>query len=242
MKYVALALTLSLAACGGGTDNTAAPAAPVAPVAAPAGQDWTQTVAQTGEGYVLGNPNAPIKLVEYGSRLCPTCKAFADQGYATLKDNYVKSGKVSFEFRDFVLSQQDMPLAMLGRCVGADAYFPVMAEMYANQRQFGENLSKADPALLQRIGDAVPAERFQLLGQAMGVIDFVKQRGLPEDRARACLADTALVDRLTKNTQDKGPGGDGTVGGTPTFLLNGRVIDGALSWSQVDTALKAAGA
>ena len=241
-----IALALLLAACGGGAGNSSAPAAPpVAAVPAPAGPDWTQTGAKTDEGDVMGNPNAAIKLVEYGSRLCPTCKAFADQGYATLKDDYVKSGKVSFEFRDFMVhGADDVPAALLGQCVGAEAFFPVMEEMFRNQTQFLDNARGSDPALLQRIQTAPPAERFQLLAQAMGLIEFVKARGLPEDRARQCLANMDEVNKLTKITQDRGPapGGDGTVGGTPTFLINGKVAEGALSWTHVQEALKKAGA
>lgn len=245
MKYaLTFALALSLAACGGGTGgNSTAPAAPVQGAAAPTGQDWTQTVAKTEEGFVMGSPNAPIKLVEYGSRLCPTCKAFADEGYATLKDNYVKSGKVSFEFREFLVhGMQDVPPAALGACVGEAAFFPLMEEMFRNQPQFIETLQKSDPATIQRIDAAPPAQKFVLLAQAMGLIDFVKQRGLPEDRARACLSDMAQIDRLTKITQDRGPGGDKTVAGTPTFLINGKVAEGAISWAQVEEALKRAGA
>ena len=69
-RLLLLALPLALAACGGGNGdaNSSAPAAsPVAAVPAPAGKDWTQVVSKTAEGYVMGNPDAPIKLVEYGS-------------------------------------------------------------------------------------------------------------------------------------------------------------------------------
>ena len=244
MKYLApIALALTLAACGGGAGNTAAPAAPVAGTAAPTGQDWTQVVAKTAEGFVMGNPDAPIKLVEYGSRLCPTCKAFSDEGYQPLTENYVKSGKASFEFREFLVhGMQDVPAAALGACVGEAAFFPLMEEMFRNQPQFLETLQKADQATIQRIDAAPPAQKFVLLGQAMGLIDFVKQRGLPEDKARACLSNMTEIDRLTKITQDKGPGGDKTVSGTPTFLINGKVVEGAIGWSQVEQALKAAGA
>lgn len=247
LKFCApLSLALTLAACGGATTNAGNTQAPlVAAIGAPAGQEWTQTVSRTTEGFVMGNPNAPIKLVEYGSRLCPTCKAFADQGYAALTDNYVKSGKVSFEFREYLVhGAADIPAAVLGRCVGEAAFFPVMEQMFASQQQFVSNFEQAGAAAAQRIEAAPPAQKFVLMADAMGLIEFVKARGLPEDRARACLSDTAEIDKLAKITQDKGPapGGDGTVGGTPTFLVNGDVAEGVLSWGQVEAALKQAGA
>jgi protein-disulfide isomerase len=240
MKYaIALTLALSLAACGGGTGNSTAPAVPVQGAQAPAGQDWTQVSAKTAEGFVMGNPNAPIKLVEYGSRLCPTCKAFADEGYPTLKDNYVKSGKVSFEFREFLVhGPADMPPALLGTCVGAEPFFPLMEQMFANQAQFTDKFAAAQQAMQS----APEAQRFRAMADAMGLVEFVKQRGVPEAKAQACLTDAAEIDRLAKMTQDKGPGGDGTVAGTPTFLINGKVAQGAIGWKQVEEALKAAGA
>lgn len=241
---VALLTAFSLAACGGGTGNTTQ-AAPVAAAAAPAGKDWTQIVARTEQGFVMGNPNAPIKLVEYGSRLCPTCKGLADTGFAPLTQNYVKTGKVSFEFREFLVhGPPDMAPALLGRCVGADAFFPMLEQMFASQTQFTDRWQRMTPAQQQAITTAAPVDAFRLWAENMGLIDFVKERGLPEAQARACIADQAQIDQLTKQTADNGPGpaGSGTVTGTPTLLINGQVADGVVTWSGLEQALKRAGA
>jgi protein-disulfide isomerase len=238
----ALAAVLALAACGDKAGN-GQQAAPVAAQAAPNGQDWTQTVAKTDEGFVMGNPNAPIKLVEYGSRLCPTCGAFAREGFEPLTENYVKTGKVSFEFREFLVhGAMDMPPALIGTCVGAEPFFPLLEEMFANQNSFIDAAQKAPPNVQQAIEAAAPAEKFRLLSEAMGLTEFVKQRGVSADKAQSCLSDAAAIDRLAKITQDRGPGGDGTVTGTPTFLINGKVAQGAIGWPDVEKALKQAGA
>lgn len=244
MKFhAALILTLSLAACGKGGDAPAGPANSVKAVAAPAGQDWTQVVAKTAEGYVMGNPNASLKLVEYGSRLCPTCGAFARDGYRPLTDTYVKTGKISFEFREFLVhGAMDVPPALLGTCVGAEPFFPLLEQMFANQQSLVDALQKAPPAAQQAIEAAPLAQRFRLMGETMGLVDFAKQRGVPAAQVEQCLSNTAEIDRLTKQTQDKGPGGDATVSGTPTFILNGKRLDGAISWPAVEAALKQAGA
>src|SRR3546814_9205378 len=86
-------------------------------------QDWTQVVSKSPEGgFVMGNPNAALKLVEYGSRSCPTCGVFGRDGIPPLEENYVKTGKVSFEFRDFpVHGGPDLGLSTLGRCVSESA-------------------------------------------------------------------------------------------------------------------------
>lgn len=234
---------LALVACSK-SDTTsgtpAAPASPVAAVSAPAGQHWTDTVSQTKEGYVMGNPAAPIKLVEYGSRLCPTCGALAREGYQPLTSTYVDSGKVSFEFREFLVhGALDVPPTLLGNCVDKAAFFPLLEQMYANQQSFLDKIQAAPPAVQQQIQTAKPVDAFRLMAETMGLIDFVKQRGIPEAKARQCLADQGQIDRWTKQTQDKSA--DGTVTGTPTLILNGKKVD-AITWGQLEPLLKAAGA
>ena len=65
--------------------------------------DWTTIVAQTPEGgFLMGNPNAKVKLVEFGSMTCPHCAEFDETACKPLIDNYVKTGLVSCEFRNFV--------------------------------------------------------------------------------------------------------------------------------------------
>ncbi len=243
-RLLLLALPLALAACGGGNGdaNSSAPAAsPLPAVPAPAGQDWTQVVNKTAEGYVMGNPNAPIKLVEYGSRLCPACGAFAREGYEPLVNNYVKSGKVSWEFREFLIhGAPDLPPALLGICAGEATFFPVLEQMYQSQQGFNDKLQAMSPEQQKALQNAKPVDVIKALADQMDLINFVKQRGIPEAKARQCLGDMKEIDRLTKQTQDRGA--DGTVTGTPTFLLNGKPLKGAIGWADVQAALKNAGA
>ena len=240
MKFLAaFAVVLSLAACGGGADNTTA-AAPVAAVAPPAGQDWTQTVAKTAEGYVMGNPNAPIKLVEYGARLCPACKAFADAGFRPLTDTYVKSGKVSFEFRDFLIhGPAELGLAVLGQCVDKSAFFPILEQTYTNQDALNQRMVALTPDQQQALQRGAPAQIVTNWTQAVGGIEFMKERGLPEPKARQCLANQKTLDAITAVTQNAG--GNGAVTQTPTLIVNDAKVNGT-GWPDVEAALKRAGA
>ena len=69
--------------------------------------------------FVMGNPNAKVKLLEIGSLSCPHCKAFDDEGVPTLIENYVKPGKVSWEFRPYVIHGPiDMAANLVIRCNG----------------------------------------------------------------------------------------------------------------------------
>lgn len=240
-RYTILVSALALAACGGSDKggNITAPANSVAAVTAPTGQDWTQVVSKTPEnGYVMGNPNAQLKLVEYGSRTCPTCGAFGQTGMQPLEQTYVKSGKVSYEFRDFMVHAPDLGVATLGHCAGAAPFFPILEQMYLEQPAFLEKLENAAP-FQQSIQGKTPQQQAVAWVEHLGYLDFLKQRGVPEQQARACLADPKLIKEITDLSQaaiDLG------VTGTPTFYLNGQKLDGAVSWPQVEQALKAAGA
>jgi protein-disulfide isomerase len=238
---VALA-ALSLAACGKSeTGTSGSPSAPVATAAAPAGKLWTEVVSKTAEGgFVMGNPNAPIKLIEYGSRLCPTCGAFANTGMKPLEANYVASGKVSYEFRDFMVhGAPDFAPALLGRCAGAGPFFPLLEQMFEAQASILPKMENAQ-AFQAKLASAPPATVPTAWAEQLGYIDFVKQRGIPEAQARACLADTKQVEALAKMTDtasaEKG------VSGTPTFFINGTKADNVVSWPDMEAALKAAGA
>lgn len=62
-------------------------------------------------GRVMGDPAAPVKVIEWGDYQCPYCGAFARDVQPLLVDNYVKTGKVSFEYRDFAFLGPESVLA-----------------------------------------------------------------------------------------------------------------------------------
>ncbi|HEX8262031.1 MAG TPA: thioredoxin domain-containing protein, partial [Allosphingosinicella sp.] len=132
MRSAALALALAGLAA-------AAPNAAAAPArkAAPTAVDWGRTVVATPEGgFRMGNPNARVKLVEYGSLTCGHCAAFSRQGMAPLVATYVKSGRVSYEYRNFILNGLDVAASLVARCGGPARFFPVADKFYATQPQW----------------------------------------------------------------------------------------------------------
>ena len=243
LPIACLLLPLALAACGDDSSKNVtanAPAKPVAAVTAPTGQTWEETVVATPEGgHRMGNPNAPIKLVEYGSRSCPTCGAFGREGMRPLAEKYVNTGKVSYEFRDFfVHGAPDLALGLLGNCAGVQPFFPILEQMYQNQLAYLDKLQSMSSAMQAQLQSQTPAQQLTTLAEQMGMIDFVKQRGISESQARACLTDKAKTDALAKFSDTATQ--DGGVTGTPTFLINGTKAD-AVGWTQLEPLLKAAG-
>jgi protein-disulfide isomerase len=86
---------LALAACNkkqaeGGTAASTNQTVTITQATPPPGGNWTDVVNATSAGYMMGNPNAKVKLVEIGSLSCPHCKVFEQEGVPILRDKYVK--------------------------------------------------------------------------------------------------------------------------------------------------------
>jgi protein-disulfide isomerase len=247
-KRMALSLAalpaLLLAGCGGGagSGNSTTAAGPVAAKAAPAGQKWEDMVAATPEGGMrMGNPDAPLKIVEYGARTCPHCARFDAEGFPALKSGLIASGKVSYEFRDYpVHDSLDIGPILLGHCVEPAQFFPMLDQMMKNQQTLLANTDKITPADQASLQGKSANEVATFLAEKLGYLDFVKQRGVPEAKARACLADKGSLDMLVKNLQVATD--QYQVRSTPTFILNGKKLDDVDTWEKLEPALKAAGA
>ena len=120
-RLTTVAALMMLAACGSGESN-AAPTAPVKANAAAATKpakpaSWLDVVVATPDGGIRqGNPNAKVKLLEFGSLTCSHCGAFAQEGVPTLRAKYIATGRVSYEYRPFLLNGVDFAPSLLVRC------------------------------------------------------------------------------------------------------------------------------
>ncbi len=239
---LALAAALALAACSSEeepADGTVAEGAPVAAVPAPAGQEWIEVAAVTPDGgYMVGNPNAPIKLMEYGSLTCGACANFTQTGFEALRDKYINSGKVSFELRNQVHNGIDLVLARLVRCSTPDAMVPLSEQVWLNFDEVMAGAQSAAPRLEQAM--ALPEnQRFAAVAEAAGLLPFFAARGISEDQARTCLADAKAVEAIAKRSESQSE--ELKVAGTPTFFINGRNV-GTQSWATLEPMLQRAGA
>lgn len=243
LAFAAAPLALALAACGG--DQNAAPTGNViAKVAAPAGQKWEEMVTEgTDGGMVLGNPQAPLKLVEYGSLSCPHCAKFAQEGMQPLMHDFIASGRVSLEFRSFAIHPQDIPLTVLVRCAPKEAFFAMVEQIYTNFDALNAKLADKDAlAAAEAAMKGPPATRYIGLSQALGYTDFFAARGLAAAQSNACLGNLETAKQVADYAKKYGEDG---VTGTPTFKLNGALIDlpqGSDPWTIVQNALRNAGA
>lgn len=239
---VTMAFALALTGCSGEaeTENGATSGETIETVSAPEGQNWSTTVTQTEEGgYVMGNPDAPIKLVEYMSITCSHCATFGEEAFNSIRDDYVESGRVSFEIRNFVRDPLDLTAAMLSRCGGEGPFFALTKQALNNQEQMFTKAQGMGEATYNSILQSEPKVRFVKLAEELGLISLFQQLGISEDQANACLSEEATAEKLMSSTQTAVEQYD--IQGTPTFLINGKRIEGT-NWAMVEAALKEAGA
>lgn len=234
-----IALSLTLAACGKSEQGAPPAGGSIAAVAPPAGTSWSQTVAQTPDGhFVMGNPQAQLKLIEYGSFTCSHCADFSNEASEEIRE-IVDSGKMSFELRNFVRDPIDISTALLARCGGKDVFYPLSEQFFANQNAMFEKAQALGDTQYQALMAAPPQQRFVGLANAVGLIDFAKQRGIAEDQAKQCLADTAAAETLAKGVE--AASSRYQIDGTPAFVLNDALVENAATWSVLKAKLKEAG-
>jgi protein-disulfide isomerase len=233
-------LALGLAACGSDDEGGLPSGEAIAAVAAPAGQQWTDVVAITPEGgWLAGNPEAPIKLVEYGSVTCPACAAFSVEGMQQLREDYVNSGRVNYEFRSVAIhGAVDLVLTRLLECAPKEAVHPLAEQLWANNAAVLGPVQANAAAIEQAMG--LPEnQRFIAYAEVGGLLDFVAARGISRDQASQCLADAAAIKALAERMQTQME--KDQVTGTPTFFVNGALVDG-IRWTDLEPVLQNAGA
>ena len=237
---LAAPLALALAACGSGAEETGEiEGDAIAAIPAPAGTEWRTTAAMTEDGGVLvGNPEAPLKLIEYGSLTCPTCARFSMEGSEPLHE-YIDTGVVSFELRQFAIhGPLDLLLGRLTQCGPVEAVVPLSDQVWQSYETIMAPIQSNQAAFEQAM--SLPIEqRFVTAAETMGYLDFFAARGISEDQGRQCLADTAKLSEQADFTQKYGS--EFNITGTPTFQLNGRTLE-ANTWAALEPILQRAGA
>lgn len=246
MKTFRLAVAASLAVLGT-TACKQQPAAQndspaAAPVQAPNG-DWTKLVTQTTEGGMLmGNPQAKVKVVEFSSMSCPHCAEFSRDDEPKLVDQYVKNGNVSFELRNFVRDPLDMTASLIARCGGATPqFFALTKGIFADQKSFFDRIQAVPEAQLTALQSLPPGQQFTKWAELTGLQAWAAQRGLPSAKTSQCLTNQAEIERLTQMVSDASTSYE--ISGTPTFLVNGEVVQpqsGQSNWQAVEGAIKGA--
>ncbi|HEX8528274.1 thioredoxin domain-containing protein [Allosphingosinicella sp.] len=242
IRASALALALLVAGCSADEGNNATAAGnksgPITPIPAPNNADWTQIVTQTPEGGVrMGNPDAPVKLVEYASITCPHCAEFSNQGSEPLKTEYVRSGRVSWEYRPYMVFPTDPGIFMLLRCQPPTAFFQMAEQLYRDNSNWSARVQTMTEPQAEQLRTLPPVQQAAAFVDLVGLREFFRARGMTEARINSCLANSGDLDRLTAMTQRAA--NEERVTGTPTFLINGEIAQGVGDWGSLEPVLRA---
>lgn len=157
----------------------------------------------------LGDPNAPVTIVEYASMTCSHCATFHNETYPALKEKYFDTGKVYFVFREFPLDPVATAAFMLARCVPESQYFTFVEALFKNQNLWAFTND--------RIG---------------GLTKMAKQAGLSQEKFEQCLTNQELLDGVNWVKTRGAETFD--VNSTPTFFINGEIVRGALPLDQFE--------
>lgn len=151
---------------------------------------------------VLGDPDAPIAIIEYASLTCPHCASFHNDTLPRIKAAYIDTGKASLVYRDFPFDQAALFGAAVARCAGRDRYFGFLEVLFRTQKSWA---GAKDP-----VGALARVAR---LG------------GLEREVVDACVANQDLLDSIMASRLNGAEEFDIT--STPTFIINGEKVVGA---------------
>ena len=200
---------VAVAAIAAGVWFGTRPSSPaVAPQAVAQTADKTTLLQVQPTDHVLGDPKAPITLIEYASLTCPHCAHFSVTVLPELKKKWIDTGKVKLIYRDFPLDQTALKAAQLAECAGKDKYFGVIDMIFETQPKWA---TASDPM----------AE----LGKSLRIA------GMGENEVKACLANDAVANGVVADYR----GGETLgVNSTPTLFINGTEFKGARSVEEMD--------
>ena len=230
---------LALAACGESKTDPAKEQEVVAKVAPPAGKSWSQVVSVDGDGMVMGNPDAPIKIEEFGAFTCGHCAKFTQDSHEELKRDFVDTGRVSYKLTPFMLHPVDAIAGAIVKCTGPDRFFPLADATFIEHEAFIAGASKPQPGIEEAM-KLPPEQRFTALAKGWGIDQFYQQRGVPAATIQQCLAKVENVEAIEKGTNagvEKYQ-----ITGTPTFVINGQVAEGIAAWGPLRDRLRTMGA
>lgn len=150
---------------------------------------------------VVGDPNAPVTMIEYSSLTCPHCAAFHEQTLPGLKERFIDTGKVRLVIRDFPLDQNALRAAVIAHCAGPERY-PAFVDVFFAQQESWATAEDPVRALKQ----------------------LAKLGGLGEAEIDACLADRGMEEAILQMRLAGQQQFD--IRSTPTFIIDGKAYPG----------------
>ena len=214
----------------------AALALPLAAAPAQAPRDWSANVVATPAGaWVIGNPAARVKLVEWGSYTCSHCAHFATESRTVLEGRMIRSGSTSLEVRHLIRDPLDFTAVAVARCGGPRGFVRRHYAIMDGQSQWLEKGAAFVQTNAEALNKLARPVAFRRIADGAGLTAIGQANGLTAPQVAACFTPAAL-DRLSKLGDPPAE-----VQGTPYFFVNGKAVPG-VGWDGLQPVLAAAGA
>jgi protein-disulfide isomerase len=160
---------------------------------------------------VMGKADAPITIVEYSSLTCPHCAKFHKETFPKVKSEWIDTGKAKLIFRDLPWDALAQATAMISHCSG-DRYFAFIDTFFRTQDQWARN------------------------PQPLAAIKTIaKLGGMGEEQVDKCIADSGLLNEINARKDDGMKRYN--VDSTPSFIINGKLASGDMSYDEFSKLL-----
>ena len=153
--------------------------------------------------FYIGDPNAPVTIIEYASMSCSHCADFHNNTLNEIKEEYVDTGKVKFAFRDFPFNYPALAGSMMMRCVPNNVRYDYMNALYKLQNKW-----------VSRDITKTKAELYKIM----------QSGGMQQEEFDSCLANVDLENDILDEVMQAQ--GEFNIRSTPSFIINGKLISG----------------
>lgn len=197
----------------------------IAPAAPP--KAWKDHVTLLPNGaYLIGNPKAKHRLVEYISYTCSHCADFVANATEPLNRKWVNTGFMAIEIRNWVRDRYDITAALLARCGGQSHFLKNHHTIFAAYQPWVARVNNYEAISHIIPGPSDETERLKDIALQTGLLALMEKKGIAETQSLACLADRKALNIILMMTQR---GNELGVRGTPSFLIDG-VRNNAHDW------------
>jgi hypothetical protein len=200
--------------------------------------DWSNRARLLPNGaYLVGNPAARVKLVEYASYTCSHCAHFAVESKPVLKGAMIRSGSASLELHHLIRDIIDLSAVVVARCAGPAGFARTSDAIFAAQDDWLPRGAAYAGANAPKLNGLPIGGRLRAIADGAGLSAIGRANGLTETRLAVCFADRAELDRVVAASEARPP----EVTSTPSFFINGRLA-AVPDWARLEPLLRAAGA
>lgn len=189
--------------------------------------NWHTVVVPTERGHIIGNPKADMKLIEFVSYTCGHCANFAVEGEPAIDLVLLSPGKMTLEVRSVIRNALDLTVSLMAACGDPGKFKDRHRAFMASQSKWLEKARQA-PASQQAIWARADRDARMNMASALGLNDIATSRGQSIAEVNACVMDNTAAQALMDN--GRADADEFKVPGTPSFALNGTLLDGVHSW------------